>query len=366
MALTGIFNIDTATYEEMLEFNIKSRGNLLVFGQAGIGKTEIPFQVAKRMGFETVYWNLSTQEAPDLVGMPLIKMQDGYETVQYAAPSYMPVTERTLKPVVVIVDELDKAKADLQNPLLEVFQSHTINGRALNIQAIVATGNLPEEGAFSKPVSHALTNRCKVFRLNSSFDAWQEHMAATGGNPLVVGFLSRNNEYLSRPPVEGDPTAYTRCSPRAWTKAGQDLDSSGNASVDFQTLIVAGRVGQEPAAKFRVWLDHYRHIEPMIDALVNSGKMPNVESMPIDRVLVTAISASGQVAKLGRAEKAKTETVKKACENVFNFLKELPPDFQVAAVKSTMDMEVIKKHNLTSVPSFMKTYINIRSAMKGE
>jgi hypothetical protein len=376
--LTGIFEIDTGIYKDMIRQTHAEGGNLLVFGQAGIGKTEIPFQVAQELGIKTVYWNLSTQEAPDLVGLPIIKAVEGAEVVRYAAPEYMPIKERTPEPLMVIVDELDKAKADLQNPLLEVFHSRTINGRELNIKCIVATGNLPDENSFSKPVSMALANRCGIYRLKSDFDAWQawaannKEVQAGPGGTLIVGFLHRNREYLSRPPVEGDPTAYTRCSPRAWTKAAHALNvTNTSTSIDFQTLIVAGRVGQEPAAKFRVWLDHYRHIEPLIDALVKKGDVPNVGDMTIDRVLVLALSACGAIGQLSRkttkgpSEREKLEgEVQKAASNVFKLIEALSPEFQVAAVKSTLSIELVQDFKLTKIPAVMKAYLNVRKAMK--
>jgi hypothetical protein len=334
--------------------------------------------VAEEMGLKTVYWNLSTQEAPDLVGLPIIKSVEGAEVVRYAAPEYMPIKERTPEPLMVIVDELDKAKADLQNPLLEVFHSRTINGRPLNIKCMVATGNLPDENSFSKPVSMALANRCGIYRLKSDFDAWQawaannKEVQAGPGGTLIVGFLHRNREYLSRPPIEGDPTAYTRCSPRAWTKAAHALNvTSATSSIDFQTLIVAGRVGQEPAAKFRVWLDHYRHIEPLIDALVKKGDVPNVGDMTIDRVLVLSLASCGAIGQLARkttkgpSEREKLEgEVQKAATNVFKLIEALSPEFQVAAVKSTLSIELVQDFKLTKIPAVMKAYLNVRKAMK--
>jgi hypothetical protein len=277
--------------------------------------------------------------------------------------------------VAVVIDEIDKAKPELQNPLLEIFQgarngTHTINGRKLNIQCIIATANLPEENAFSKPVSHPLTNRAQIFQLKHNFDEWQAWAVNAGVCPLVVGFLSKNTEYLSRPPVEGDPTAYTRCSPRAWTWAGYDVNNSPDETIDFQTLLVAGRVGQEPAAKFRVWLDHYRHIEPLIEALVKKGTLPEVDSFTIDRLLVIAIASCAAIANLSRKEtKSNSEKeklvveVQKTATNVFKFISKLPSEFQIGALKSTLSLALIQENKLTQIPDVMKAYLNVRASL---
>lgn len=366
--LTGIFEIDQATYKRVLAFNIRSGGNLLVLGMAGTGKTEMAQAACAEAGYNHIYLNLSVLEAPDLIGLPVITAD---RRVEYAIPQFLPKVDGSTKPVVLIVDEIDKAKPELQNPLLELFQFHSVNGTKLNIQAIVATGNLPDEGAFSQPISHALTNRCKTFRITHSFDAWQEWAQGASVNPLVIGFLSKNREYLSMPAAEGDPTAYCRPSPRAWTLAARDLDmTSSEDTVDFQTLLVAGRVGTAAAAKFRVWLDHYRHVEPIVNKLVKEGVHPVVKDMTVDKQLVCAISAVNAVAQEARAsakdkdkEKAKAR-VKDVAKKVFGWVKGLPSEFQIAAVKSTLNMQIIHENDLTKVPEVMETYLNVRRAMK--
>ena len=367
--LTDVFEIDNGVYKKVLEFNIRSGGNLVVLGMAGTGKTEQAIQACQAEGHEYLYLNLSVLEAPDLIGLPIITEE---KTVDYASPKFLPRMDLTAKPKVLIVDEMDKAKPELQNPLLEMFQFHSINGTKLNIQAIIATGNLPEEGAFSQPISHALTNRCKVYRLTHSFEAWREWAHNAGLNALVIGFLGKNQEYLSRAAVEGDPTAYARPSPRAWAMSATDLDMTSNKdTVDFQTLLVSGRVGMAAAVKFRVWLDHYRHVEPIIDALVKKGEHPSINDTSIDRQLVCSIAAVNAVAQECKtttktpAERAKLEEqVAKTATNVFGWVKKLPSEFQIAAVKSALNMKMIQEFKLTKIQPVMDTYLSVRKAMR--
>jgi hypothetical protein len=362
--LTGILEIDTQSYWDLIQHNIKSGGNLLVLGQAGIGKTEIPFQVAKKNNLKTVYWNLSTQEPPDLTGLPIISDVDGIPCVEYASPHYLPVYSLNPEPVMVVIDELDKVKPDMQNPLLEILHLRTLNGRRLNIKSIVATGNLPDEGAFSKPISHALTNRCSVYKLRHNHDGWLNWAVDSGVNGLIVAFINRNPEYLSRPPVVGDPTAYARCSPRSWNNAARELDVSikSGDDIEFQTTVVAGKVGMEPAAKFRVWLEHYRHVEPIIDKIVD-GKNVSIGNMSIDRVLVTSIGSCSKLSSMMES-KEKKDKVHKVASNVFKFLIKLPPEIQVAAVKSTLSMTKIREYSLTGIGEVAEVFSNIVKALE--
>ena len=383
--LTNVHEIDQATYKQVLDFNIKTRNNLLVLGMAGTGKTEMAQQACDRWGVSCnrdpvtdqayIYLNLSVLEAPDLIGLPIITAD---HRCDYAVPKFLPRQDpnqdpATRKKFILVVDELDKAKPELQNPLLELFQFHSINGTPLDIQAIIATGNLPEEGAFSQPISMALTNRCKVYRLTHSFEAWREWAQDYNVNPLVIGFLSKNQEYLCMPSVEGDPTAYCRPSPRSWAQAASELNLTDPKihSVDFQSMLVAGRVGTAAAVKFRTWLDYYRHVEPYVDELWDKGKLPNMPDMTIDKQLVMAIAAVDMVAQAARRQpkdaagkQKQMDEVQKGAKNVFTYVRTLSPEFQIGAVKSTLSMPLIQAFQLTKIKEVMETYLNVRKAMK--
>lgn len=373
--LSNVLEIDQGTYSEVLDFNIQTGTNLIVLGLAGTGKTEMGLQACDRTGFQSCYLDLSVLEAPDLVGLQYITQDEGESVkyVEYASPKFLPRKKPGSKPKVLIVDEIDKAKPELQNPLLELFQLHSINGHPLDIQAIIATGNLPEEGAFSRPISHALTNRCKVFKLTHSFEVWRDWAQNEGINPLVIGFLSRNQEFLCKPPVEGDPTAYTRPSPRSWTNSARDLNftDSKKHSVDFQSMLVAGHVGTEAAIKFRIWLDHSRHVEPVVDELWKTGRAPSMNDMTVDKQLITAISAVDLVTqackrptKTPQERQKLMEEVQKGASNVFGWIQQIPSEFQIGAVKSTLNMKLIGDFQLTKIPPVMKTYMNVKRAMR--
>lgn len=365
--LTGIHELDQASMKNMLRFSIQTGANLMVFGNAGTGKTEMAMQAAHEMKFGFVYLNLSVLEAPDLIGLPMIDQET--HTSTYATPKMLPLRDEAQKQIVLVVDEIDKAKPELQNPMLELFQFRSMNGRPLNIHSVIATGNLPDEGAFSLPVSHALTNRCMVYKVSCAFGPWQQWAVDDGVNPLIVGFLDKNQEYLLQEPPSGDDTAYCHPSPRAWTLAARQLDSAPKESVDFQTEVVSGYVGTPAAIKFRVWLEHYRHIEPIIDALVREGKHPNVDSMTVDRVMVTALAGVNRIAQMcretpkGQKKDDHTQKIHKITRNVFGWLKVVPEEFAIGAVKSGLSMKIIQDHNLTKVPELMDTYMRIRKAL---
>lgn len=369
--LSGVMEIDQGTLMQMLRFYIKNGGNLMTFGPAGIGKTEMAMQACEQEEYNFVYLNLSVLEAPDLMGLPVIDESAEVKRSEYALPKMLPPKGSLAKPIVLLVDEADKAKPELQNPMLELFQFRSVNGTKLDVHAVVATGNLPDENAFSQPMSHALMNRCGVYRVTHAFDPWQEWAVAASVNPLVIGFLSSNPEFLLQPPPEGDDTAYCHPSPRAWTLAARDVDAAPDTDVNFQTLLVSARVGQPAAVKFRVWLEHYRFVEPMIRALVEKGEAPSLHNSTLDRIFVCAISGVEAIVREcrktptdARAKEEQQKRVRKVTENVMNWVKDLPSEIQIGALKSTLTMKMIQENSLTTVKPFMDAYVKIRKVMK--
>lgn len=378
--LTGVNVIDQATLARLLAFAVHKQKNLLTFGPAGTGKTEMAMQACKEAGRRYVYLNLSVLEAPDLMGLPMIDQET--RTTVYATPRMLPIKRGgklvkevhsegdDSKPYVLLVDEIDKSKPELQNPCLELIQFRTMCGREIDIDSVIATGNLPDEHAFSQPVSHALTNRCLVYKVEPSFEPWQKWAVGAGLNALVVGYLGREQDQLLRPPPEGDETAYCHPSPRAWTNAARDLDDAGNANVDFQTLLVAGRVGTPAALKFRVWLEHYRHIEPVIQALIEKGDRPT--GLTTDRGMICALSGVSAIQQHCRKIKAasgaqRTELEKKLDKmvpNVFGWVKDLPPEYIVMAVKAGFELQTITELKLTRFTDLMAAYSKVKDIIK--
>lgn len=348
--LTGVPTVGMERYLRLLSHSINSGGNLMVLGMAGTGKTEGAKSVAQNCGFETVYLNLSVLEAPDLLGLPMI---DQDKTVTYAAPRCVP---RSGNKRVFLIDEVDKSKPELQAPLLELIQFKTINGEDVAMQSAILTGNLPDEGAHSQLISTALTNRCLVYRLQHEFEPWREWALSAQLNPLVVGFLIKNPQLLSVPANPDDPTAYCRPSPRSWASAARELDAAKSQDSDMLTDLVAGRVGEDAAIKFKVWLDHYRVIEPIVDKILD-GKPVKMDDLSIDKVFVLSISLAGQV------RKANPKTAKTVAQRCFSVIKDFPSEIQIGAVKASLDLATIQKLGLHQVPEVMSVYTKIAKAL---
>ena len=360
--LTNIYSINQLDYSKILQFNIEQKHNLIVIGHSGIGKTEMIAQAARSADYKCGYINLSVLESPDMTGLPMIDKD--LKITTYAAPQFLPLAENTdEKPVVLIFDEIDKALPELQNPCLEILQYRTINGRKLNIHAIVATGNRPDENAHSNHLSHALTNRCKVYSLDFEIEPWLTWAANNNVNSLITGFLSSNREYVLKPDKSGDPFAYCNPSPRAWTYAAKDLDRliRDNKSIDFQQMVIGGWVGKEASAKFRVWLEYYKDLQPIIEDWLKGGNYPNIDAPDKQMVLcISGLSVLADVCKIQPSSKeeqeAKTKKIKLLVERVCGYLEGVGEDFITGATRAVLTPELINKNNLKEYEKFVNCF----------
>jgi len=370
--LTDILEINQTGLAEMYDFNIQTNNNIIIFGPAGIGKTVMSFQAAKRNDVEYMYLNLSVLESADLIGLPQIKDK----RTSYATPEFLPGKNDKVKPIVLILDEIDKAAPELQNPCLELFQFRSINGIPLNIKAIICTANMPDEGAFSKKISHALTNRCSIFKIKIDFNSWRKWAVENKLNPLIISFLQTRQDLLLNKNESGDPTAYCNPSPRAWTLASKDLDAldfeefsnkikKNEKSLDDsdksnddeistkyinnQFRLIAGRVGVSAALELKTWLVYYKELDPFIDQILNEGKLDQELTSDRQIICATAVISKMKVKFLYMEMKDKLELA----ENVFGWMAEtMPPSFILASIKSTINNKYAEANNLLDCDNF--------------
>jgi hypothetical protein len=345
--LTDILEVNQKDLTQMYKFAVKHGNNIIALGSSGVGKTDIAKQVISDLDYKYVYLNLSVLEAPDFMGIPSIVDN----RTSWATPEFWPLKDEQAddeqadeKPLVILLDELDKTKPEIQNPLLELLSYHSINDTKLNIKAIIGTGNRPDEGAFSQPISRAVTNRCSVFSVRAEFEPWREWAVQNNIDEIVVGFLYNHQTWLLKSDYMSDPTAYCGASPRSWTLSAQALAMAKNTSTDFQYKLVAGHVGVTAATQLKVWLTHYKEVAPHVERLIKEGTFPSLSA--VDQQLMCAISAVKYLTESAEPEK---EEIK----NIFKWIKTIPAEYSICAIKSSLNEKVLESLKLYDVQEFL-------------
>jgi hypothetical protein len=109
------------------------------------------------------------------------------------------LAKQNMRKVVVLFDEADKTPHDVLQPLLEILQFGTLNGKALCIDSCILTCNLPDEKAFTENLSHALTSRCFVYKMKLDYNIWAKWARKNNVHPLVIGFTGHSDYFYKAP-----------------------------------------------------------------------------------------------------------------------------------------------------------------------
>lgn len=267
------------------------------------------------------------------------------------------------KKKVFCFDEVDKALTETNQTLLELLQFSSINGRKLNIQACILTGNLPDEHAHTNQISHAISKRCRTFKLQIDFSQWRDWAIKNNVHTNIIQFLSQEPTMIYKAATD-DVTAYALPSPRTWTDAGEAITAfdsdpylaslSNDIADDIRYSLVAGCVGEQAAIKFTNWYKHYRILDPIVDELIATGKHPDLSNKSAQEILIMAISACSKA--YGELRPKNKDRIKHVYKNVYSWLDTLPPDAQIGAIRLSFggDFNISVEHSLNEIEEFMK------------
>lgn len=122
---------------------VKNNMNVLLVGRHGTGKTETVREMCKREGLRVVSFSCSTLDPfTDLVGVPVPVATgvDGKMVLQMIRPDEIDSAD------VLFFDELNRARPEVQDAVLEIINNRTINGEPLpNLKACWGAINPPDD-----------------------------------------------------------------------------------------------------------------------------------------------------------------------------------------------------------------------------
>lgn len=365
---TSDFNLQKLNTKELSEHvasTIQVGSNISVFGRRGTGKTEISKQEIKKAGAFEVYINLSVMERVDMGGYPNIMASSQQKRfVDFLLPQFYEAMLEGDKPVVALLDEVDKADPSLWAPLLEFTQFHSINGRPLkNLQAIIMTGNLISEGG-SRP-SLPLLDRAEKYLVEADASMWLE-WAGKGGHihPSITAYITDHPKDLFGA-VDPDDR-YADPSPRGWAGAS-DLLYKGEEKGWSSTLLnkkVCGRVGKDAGIKYSNYYEHYQQLLPMIEQ-VYQGKDVSHDYNKLEptKKLVCCMITCARLAN--QLDQANDKTIPEAVKNVGRFLSKVSYENVLVAVRSQIQIDRIVKFNLDEHADWSEVLNNINKQVDG-
>lgn len=348
------FNLEKLSTEELeqhLSATIEADSNVAIFGRRGSGKTEISKQAIAKAGCHELYINLSVYERTDLAGFPNVMNHNKSKYVEFLMPQLFEHLVEGDKPVVALLDEVDKADPSVWAPLLEFTQFHTMNGRKLkNLKSVIMTGNLLAEGG-NRPCM-PLLDRAEKYLVEADAKSWLDYAGRSGKiHPAITAYITDHPKDLFGAVDPED--RYADPSPRGWSGASALLFAGEKVgwSTDVLNKKVCGRVGKDAGLKYSNYYEHYQVLLPMIDE-VYKGKdvAAKFDKLEPTKRLVGSMIACARLANILDSHKA--DKLPKEVDYVGKFLQKINYENALVAIRSQIQLSRIIKHALDESPEW--------------
>ena len=238
--------IDTKELCEILE-ETPPEQNIMLAGKHGIGKSEIITNFFASKGMKVVSLFLGQMSDPgDLIGLQKTSA-DGQST-EFLPPYWFP---KDNVPVVLFLDELNRARQEVLQTIMDLALNRTLAGRKLPAGSrVISAVNTGEQYQLTE-LDPALVSRFNLYDFRPTAKDWLDWAKEKGLDERVVSFLFKNPVYLdSDGDAEKDFPALDKTPDRrGWEKVARIL--SGNPSPSRTTCkLICGIVGVKVGLMF--------------------------------------------------------------------------------------------------------------------
>ncbi len=257
--------VDFTTFSQIVDHVTAVRKPVLLRGRHGIGKSTVVYQYAEQHGIEVVERRASQMTEGDLVGLPSI---EGNST-RFNPPDWFKAA--CDRPVVLFLDEVDRATLEVRQGIFELTDSRKLNGHHLHPDTLVfAAVNGGEHGAQYQvgEMDPAELDRWTVFDIEPSTEDWLGWASDSGISPQIWNFINQNRAHLEHTDDFEPNKVYP--SRRSWERLDECLVKGKLLDEASPTLynLTSAFVGFEAAVAFNDFVANYDRQVTTDDILV--------------------------------------------------------------------------------------------------
>ncbi len=287
---------------------------ILLRGRHGIGKSQVVYQFADSVNMPVVERRASQMTEGDLVGLP---KTDGNVT-SFCPPDWFKTA--CDQPVVLFLDEVDRATIEVRQGIFELTDSRKLNGQRLHSDTLIfAAINGGEHGSQYQvgEMDPAELDRWTVFDVEPTIEDWL-NWAKSCVNKVVWDFVNQNRNHLEHTDDFEPNKVYP--SRRSWDRFNECVSSSlieqGSSPELFN--IASAFVGFEAAVAFNDFVQNYERQVTIEDILVHA-KLEKLEEWGIN-------DHTAFVEKLEANEIFKTVLPDEQIQNLASYFMKLPSE----------------------------------------
>ena len=260
--------VDFATFSQIVHHVTNVRKPVLLRGRHGIGKSTVVYQYAAQQNMEVVERRASQMTEGDLVGLPSI---DGNSTSFNPPDWFKAACDR---PVVLFLDEVDRATLEVRQGIFELTDSRKLNGHVLHPDTLVfAAVNGGEHGAQYQvgEMDPAELDRWTVFDIEPSVEDWLSWAKESQVSDEIWNFINQNRNHLEHTDDFEPNKVYP--SRRSWERLDKCLSQADLLKEASPVLynLTSAFVGFEAAVAFNDFVLNYDRQVTTDDILIHGN-----------------------------------------------------------------------------------------------
>ena len=238
-------NITTTELLSLLDITPADQ-NLMLVGNHGIGKSEILTDYFSGKGMKVVPLFLGQMSDPgDLIGIPNRNNTTG--KTEFMPPYWFPLDG---KPIVLFLDELNRARPEVLQTIMDLALNRTLAGRKLpDGSRIISAVNDGDQYQLTD-LDPALVSRFNVVTFRPTTQEWLLWADKVGVDARVRDFIRENPIWLDKNPdaKEGVDTGLDKTPDRrAWKRVSDILKTAGDIN-PIVTKAMSAIVGPKAAS----------------------------------------------------------------------------------------------------------------------
>ena len=307
-------SVDFKTFISLAPAVSKAGLPVILRGRHGVGKSQVVYQVAKNMGLPVVERRASQMTEGDLVGLPSV---DGDRT-SFNPPDWF--KQSCEQPVVLFLDEVDRAVLEVRQGIFELTDSRKLNGHHLHPETVVfAAVNGGEHGEQYQvnEMDPAELDRYSVWDIEPTVEDWLS-WAKDNVDSLVWDFINHNRSHLEHGGDYEPNKVYP--SRRSWDRLNQVLkgaDLLENPGPEMFALS-SSFVGFEAAVAFNDYAKNYERVVS-VEQLLNGERAEALEAFSLNE-------HCAMIEKIEAEEVCKAEFSEEHIKNLANYFVSLPSE----------------------------------------
>ena len=307
--------VDFKTFSEIVGYITAVRKPVLLRGRHGIGKSTGVYQYAAKLGMPVVERRASQMTEGDLVGLPSVS---GNST-SFNPPDWF--KEACDNPVVLFLDEVDRATLEVRQGIFELTDSRKLNGHHLHKDTLVfAAVNGGESGDQYQvgEMDPAELDRWTVFDLEPSVEDWLTWASDNSIDGALWDFINHNRQHLEHSDDFEPNKVYP--SRRSWERLNDCLTKAELLTEASTTLfnLTAAFVGFEAAVAFNDFIANYDR-QVSVEDIFSRGYFTKVADFGINE-------HTAMVDKFEAVESFKEELPQAQIDNLARYFIMLPSE----------------------------------------